>query len=701
MRRPIIYFLLDENGQSYWNDAEGNLISLPSPQPLPDSPDGWADLSLQLERNENYYGIFRNYSLPFGFQLFGRRLLQQLVHQTRGVEAKAYISLAQYKPQTMRYEPFFLSTLNFSTFTDGEDIAEIQATEGDLVALIKANEGTTYEIPVDVPESINVQFDGIILYSVVNVINYAALVPDGAGGQVPNTIFSRYNFFGISITDTETRYPSLLWATTTTYRGAESLDFDPNDWLMQASATVTARFQATDFTILLAGSFFYRVGLYIRDLAGNARQVDLYPPTPPGPGLQQVFSFDATVVINEGERVWMFLENNGGAGKSVSFPVDNRINITYDYRKESTAVQCLRGSYVFQQLINKITDGQYTASSNILSSGGIFYDIVLTCGDALRGFRNGIPVDYEGPRIKTSLRDFFQSYNAISPIGMGVEDLIARIEGREYFYQNTTIVDVGGVDEFKYSPATGHIFNVVKVGYPNQTYEDINGRSEFNTTQSYTTPIKSVTKEYDVTSKYRGDPYGMEFTRINLENRTTTDDSSDSDVFMVNIAQLGGQYILYRPNFTSITGVPAGTSIFNTQISPKHCLRNHGPYLRAGLDKQDDKSLIFQSTDKNRQLVTILDGITTTEQADQPISELGTKMFLPWVFEFRCATPINFVDLMNANPFGKVQFWWKGYSYRGFLIQVAQQPVQNGSQVFRLLASTDNDMNTLIKAVNG
>lgn len=702
----ILYFLLDDNGQCYWNDSDGNLISLPSPRQLPQSPDGWADLSLQWERNENYDGIVRKYTLPLGFVLFGRRLLQQIFHQTLGIESRAIISLAKYNPATMRYRPFFSSALNFSTFIDGKNIAEISATEGDLVALIKANEGTTYEIPVDVPEALSVQFDGIILYSVVNTLHYAALVDDGAGGQVPNPILSRYNFIGIAITNTETTYPSVLWATTTTYRGAESLDVDPADWLFQVEDdNISVRVQCDAFHAILAGSTGYRVGLYIRDGAGNARQVDIVPFTPvPGTVVDIEFSFDVTIPMNKNERGWLFFENRGGgAGKTVSFPTDNRINFTYNYRKATTEVQCLRPLYVFQQLISKITDGKYSATSSVLGAGGEAYDTVLTCGDSLRGFRANIPVDYEGPRLRTSLRDFFQSYGARYSIGITTYDNIARIESRKSFYGDDVVLDVGVIDdeEFKFSPATDRVFNTIKVGYPNQTYDDVNGRSEFNTTQTYTSPVKTITSELDLSSKYRADSYGVEFTRINLENRTTTDAGSDNDVFMIRISPSGAGFILSRPAYSNITGVPGGATVFNTELSPKRCLQAHGPFLHSCLDKLDAQPLVFQTTDKNRQLVTVLNGVETVEQANVLIGDLGTKMFLPYIFEFKCKVPVDAELLMNTNPYGKIQFTHLGYQFRGYVISVAQSAAVNTSQVFRLLASPDNDLSKLIQPLNG
>jgi len=54
------------------------------------------------------------------------------------------------------------------------------------------------------------------------------------------------------------------------------------------------------------------------------------------------------------------------------------------------------------------------------------------------------------------------------------------------------------------------------------------------------------------------------------------------------------------------------------------------------------------------------------------------------------------VDLIEAKPYGKIQFKWLGNTYRGYIVEAGQQAATNAKQTFKLLASTDNDMTKLI-----
>lgn len=697
MPKELLYFLLDDNGQTYDNDQNGNLITTSTPVSLENTPDGWQETAIKYGRSATYFGVTTSYTVPLGFVKKGARILRQLFYGTTGVEAVGNIAIAKYNHILMKYKRLFSGALNFSTFQDASDIAEIQATEADLSMLIKANEGTTYEIDVDVPEALNVTMDGLILYSVVGAVNYANLITDGSSSS-PDTFTSKIIFLGISVIDTETKYPSILWATVTGYRTAESLDYDPNDWLMDVKDPTTVHMKGS-ISITLFGGTAYRIGLYVRS-GPFARIIDIVPTTPyffiPGGDGKYVIPFDVTFDLLPGEKVYPFFEHDGDSvGKVASIGIDSKIEFTYNYRGAPTIVQWLRPMHVFQKLIEKITDGKYTAISDFLSS--FKNDFVLTCGDALRGFHTGVPVDYEGPKIKTSLRDFFQSYNAMNGIGLGNEADTARIELKSHFYQSGIAVSIGMVSDLVVSPAEDYIFNVVKVGWPEQTYDDVNGRNEFNNTHTYTTPIKRVVKELDLTAKYRADPYGIEFTRINLQNTTTTDSSSDNDVFILNIKGDGiGGYIINRPDYDVLTGVLAGDSIFNVECSPTRCLIGNGSYIHVGLDKQDAKYLEFQTTEKSRSLLTTIDGVMIEEKANYLIGNLAPKLFLPYLFDFKCKSPVNIVDLIEENPYREIEFEDVKGVFRGFIIDAGQQPGNDATQTFTLLASVNNDILKLI-----
>jgi len=694
MYPELLYFLTDDKHRTYSNDASGNLIITPGPVFLDNTPDGWQEASLKLGRNKNNFGLMRVYSLPLGFVNLGARIIRQL-WELYGVEALVNLGIAKLDHSTLTYKRFYYGALNFSTIDDSNaDIVDIQVTEAELSMMLKANENTTYEIPVDVPEAINVLVDGLILYSEVAILNRADMVPDGSGGENPNNITSTYVFIGTSTTDTETKYPSILWSDSTAYVGVEDInDIPADDYIFQADATVTINISGS-MTYFIAGSDGTDVIAYMK-LGSTIRTQILGSTVGSGTPLTVTTPISGTIDLQLGEIFFIVVNNKGGGGgKVISFTVDNKITIRYDYRKEPTVIKCLPPAYVVSELVKKITDGRYSFKSTLLSTGAA-KDFLLTCGDAIRGFVAN--EDYEGPKLKTSFSDFFKSYNTRFNIMSGIDTDYVIIEKKGTAFKQEVVLDVGEASGLRRKTALDLMFNKIQIGWPEQDYNDINGRYEFNNTHTYSTPIKRISKTLDLVSIYRADPYGIEFTRINLENKTTTDSSSDNNIFILNVDQSGPEVILNRPNYTTLTGVPAGDTIFNVELSPKTCLIEHGDYIHACMDKQDGKELVFETTEKNGSLSRTIGGVTITENANYPISLLAPKLFLPTVFTFTSETPQNVIDIIQTNPYGEIQFNWLGNTYKGFIFDVGQQPAENPAQEFELLASPNNNMAKFIR----
>ncbi len=593
------------------------------------------------------------------------------------------------------YKQYYTGGIDFSQFTDKNRTVQTSILETGLIELIKANEGTKYDIPIEAPNAIPVLMDGITMYSNVKTINYADIIYDTAfpDGQ-PDVITSTYIFISQAITDTETKYPSVLWGLNIPYFGTEHAEDVPTEnWTLQGTEPASIHLTG-NMKFKIAGSDGYRLRGFVKRGTNydTSRIVELSPFIPSDGFIHDIsLDIDVTFTMDQNERLYPFIENSGsGAGKIISFGVDNALTYVYDYKKAATTVMCLRSMYVFEQLISKITNGKYTAASTLLT--GDAKNFVLTSGEALRGFVKGTPTDYVGPMIKTSLNDFIASYNIKFNLGLGARN-VALVERKQFFFNNNNLIDLGEVANLAIEPAADHLFNTITIGWPDQNYDDINGRNEFNTTQNYTTPVTKISKVLDLTSVYRADSYGIEFARINLDNKTTTDSSSDNEIFIVNI---NDDLQINRPVYTSLTGVTT-PDVFNVELSPKTCLLEHGNYLHIGMDRLDAQSLVFQtSTKAGYNLSRTLGGVTITEKADVVIGTLPKALFLPYIFEFDTEVPINLVDLIEADPYGKVYFTWEDNVYYGYILECRQQPALNQKQTFKLLAGADNDMSKLI-----
>lgn len=696
MTKDFRYYLVDAQGRSYYVASDGTVQVTSIPLDLTSTPDGWMDKSIVYSRSTKFPGVLRTFTVPLTFVRDGATILRYL-YFNYGIQAVGNLVILKRDivTNTDVYKEYYVGGIDFSQYSSLNRTVQINVLETGLTELIKANEATTYDIPIEAPAAIPVLFDGITMYSNVRVINYADIIYDVAfpEGQV-NTITSTYIFISNAVTDTETKYPSVLWGTTIPYFGTEHAEDVPTEnWLAQSTRLASIHLTG-NMKLTIAGSDGYRVRGFIKTGTNYdvSRVVELTPFVPVSGTIHNIsIDIDVTFDMQPNERLYIFFENSGsGEGKIASFDTENTLTFVYDYKKEATTVMCLRPQYVFEQLIKKITNGKYTASSTLLSGEGANY--VLTCGDALRGFVKGTPADYIGPVIKTSLNNFTQSYNVKFNTGLGSRD-VALFEKKQVFFNNNNLVNLGGVAELKVSPSTDHLFNTINIGWPDQNYDDVNGRNEFNTTQTYTTPVTRIAKVLDLTSVYRADSYGIEFARINLDNKATTDSDSDDAIFIVNINDNLG---LNRPAYTSLTGVTT-PDVFNVELSPKTCLYEHGNYLHIGLDKLDAESIVFQtSTKAGYNLSRTLNGVTITEKSDVVIGTLPKALFLPHIFEFETNVPINIVDLIEADPYGKVYFSWDDDTYYGYILECSQQPAMNAKQTFKLLAGADNNMTKLI-----
>ena len=134
----------------------GAVISSAQRKALPNNPDGWNDISIGWERNMTNYGIVRNFSLPLGFVLDGAKILRK-IFLTENIERKLSILITQLSlkltPTKFAYQYLFIykGDLDLSTCQVVPNKVTINIMESGISKLLKANEGTVYELPLDDP----------------------------------------------------------------------------------------------------------------------------------------------------------------------------------------------------------------------------------------------------------------------------------------------------------------------------------------------------------------------------------------------------------------------------------------------------------------------------------------------------------------------------------------------------------------------
>jgi hypothetical protein len=208
--------------------------------------------------------------------------------------------------------------------------------------------------------------------------------------------------------------------------------------------------------------------------------------------------------------------------------------------------------------------------------------------------------------------------------------------------------------------------------------------------------VTRTIRELNLVSNYKAGMYDIEFTRVNLEGKNTTNSSTDNDVFFLHVEkfpQQDGTYKLFRAQYSSVSGLLDKDSAFNIELSPKRCLQRHGAYLRACFFYQSTGVLKFESAERNADMIA--GGIS--EKADQPISLLGQPMFVPIEFTFDCPMPENMIEQMETQPQRPITFTWNGTQFKAYPTDISIQPADNADQTVTALCAVGNDLTKLIQ----
>lgn len=699
--KDFIYFLLDENNNSYYQYGDTVLLSA-SLKPLEFTPDGWKKIQIQNQRNQTYFAIDRSFTVPLEYVKDGAQILKYIYYNF-GVEAKVYMTVCEKRlffdatHYGFYYTLLYRGEIDLANFKHDSTKVTVNVMEGGMVKLIKAYENTKYEIPVDVPEAVEILMDGIELkQSTTYLLNNGNLPNDLGGHTIDLELLNTEAISSLGATSQERKKTGnavdVLWNL-----GERFLTSGANN------VTITLNWDFNVFVEYAAGSsplFGARILLQCNVLESSSSRF-LIPGIETGNKIDQKGGGDPLLLYNRKHnfkgsitftapadaRFVLYMSASPLATREqtyFTYDNDGEFSISYTYTHHPTTIKALHPLYVFQQLVSKMSDGAYTPQSTFLQS---IQDVVVTCGDAIRGIT--------GAKIKTSLRDFFTSFNSDFGIGMGMMGNTLRLEQKSFWVQYSDVIDLGEVSKMKVSPATDLLINNIKIGTPNQDYDDVNGKQEFNTTHEYSAPITRVAKELNLISVYRKDCYGIEFTRLNLDGKATTDNDSDNDVFMIHIEdnpRVDGFYHLDRSLNAGTTGLLTPSTVFNLYLTPARALRRNGNYIRSLFYKLDAKYLKFQTTDKNDAVVC--NGII--EKADAQIVSLDPALFSCNYLEFETKVPFNLLELLNANPLKAFSGTWAGFQFIGIPDKVSIQPGDNGAQTYKLLASPTTDLTQLI-----
>lgn len=675
----------------------------------------------------------------------------------------------EYTPTTYKeyYKYLYTGQLDFSTGSDdqGGYRFNINIMAGGLQRLLKANEGTLYELPFDL-DAKNIKMDGMYIVGAFRwtLTEYSTL-GDGYPGlfQLPND----NPIPGLAIFDVMGRPDA----------GApDATDLDYFAEATQAITGVVLTGRVENLNNLGSGGPL-DVRLYVYNTITDTvtQTIDLTPADP----YPQNYNLDINETINlvQGDRLYF---------KSGSTYSQGNLRLDAKSKPPASVIKGFTLYDVGRKLTEKMTGNADNFDSTILADlvAQRGTEILLTSGDGVRSI--------EGAALKTSWRDYWKFVDTWLMAQYTITDKI-RIEARlsAYTPESSTnpAIELGEAKNLKVTKALDHIGTSIKVGHTEPQTDDTNGKFDFTGPMVFNTPVKVIPdKQIDLQTNYKASPYEIEQKRANFEGKTTTDSQVDNDIYAIaalpdlasnsfnttgsffadgtplapgqplisivtanpqiragmkikitgtasndqdltvkgaspwffgqlivtdqplideasvafTIEILEGQYYTLDRSIpvTQLLAAPDDVSqeikdtIFNIPLSPKRILLTHRNWLAGGLYGYAGDLVKFASANRNKELIA--GGIV--EKADVLLQDpaVAVPMFKPWYFEFDTVSPVNMVELLEANPNPVMAFTWVGVRYTGFFIRGGIALNDLEEQTFKLLACPEVDLLPLI-----
>lgn len=700
----FIFFLQDKQNRFWGLNSSGNVVLNANPYPLVFSPDGWEEIGIKNVRNKKYWAIDRSVSLAFKYVEDAAKILKYIFY-IKGVEESVYLTICE---QRLKYEEnvsygywykqVFKSEIDLSTYQHNGAEVTCNTLEDGLAKHLKANENTVYELDMDTV----VKLDGIDLIEKttftllddlpISNANY------GASFFLPFTFINKEG----SSTGIALLSQSLENTSGTSY---------PDRVQSQNYFAVGSELNTADIDLRITGQIIFTCtrqdaanGVIMRFLRSSllSSHENDYQVVFESPLVQAnvyTVDVDVTIPVSPGERIY-FEGVLGLTGTETIFEFNQGSNLTCEYtnRYQTTYIYAKRPQDVFAELINKISEGEYTADECPYFGELQNWNKVFASGDAIRGI--------EGAKLKISLSLFFEFWDTYDSVGFREFYKKVLFDRKAALTNNTDLINLGEASKLVLRFDNSFSYNELAVGYPDVKNESgmLNGKNEVNTTFNFTLGTTKTPRKEEKVSKIKVSCYDIENIRIEGAGKDTTDRKSDNDVYALHISNTlieasgdtPAHYELNREYNTYVSGVDQISSVFNLIFSPKNCIIRSGDFIHSSFHKCDNKKFKFVSADRNDAMEYINGSTVIIEKADVLIGGLADPFFTPVSLEIEIDAPEDLLDLLDADPTKGFEFTFEGDTYKGISVENSINPKTNKKQTYKLLNHPDNNLSKLI-----
>ena len=658
-------------------------------------PVGWDSNKPTLTRDQTYHGVLRSFTIDLTFVRDGYQYLKEL-YEEEGVMCDCLIYIYEYNNSKHEYELQDTGKIDFSTWNerDTEMGVNLTITDTRFIEKIRAREDTevNYNNSVDLdgnemsePVYVEQEIIGAEVISTGNLevqeqeVSFAVddLVPLGSfwtpsityAGQIAGgkTVTSRYinSDAGFFNKETDAFFLAETDNSTIIIEGRFNFDFFVNkDDGMSDTAYVALRKAYAD-----SGSTLIKN--WVAPSEGQFRDQEL--------------DISGTYTLNKGEALYILVRNGNEAaydntGNAEFFETEIKVVL-----KDQAYPTISKGAFLFDcfnRTFEALTGVPNTLTSSILGDGGEYHDYTLQNGLLIRNY------EPDKAAMSWKLKDLYQQLDKIFNIGIAIGDNKTEIRKKKDFYRDGVIhtVTQSDIEEDSFSREidTDYYFSDIEIGYTKSAYEEISGLEEYNNQSFYNTFLSVLNNKLEASSTIRGDIYGIEFARrMQADSDETEDSQYDSDNFLLNVVEgADGYKQLTTEGFTNVSGIDQISTPGNLNITPARNLRRWGWLIATGLQKYQDKKILFNKSDFESDLETTKsDGTTVKESESVEYSELEAPIFTGHKLLFAARLSFSDYNKIKASPYQIIKVWnpiAKEYTY-GWIKEVGIESVDKST----------------------
>lgn len=636
------------------------------------APEEWESNVIKWTRDSKTEGILTQYVDKFTFILEDAKYLISCFEQENVFSNVKFIA-EEYNFSDFKYDEYYSGDLDFYSFEEDKYRVVLSVSDIGFSVALAANLDTEYEIDIP-PNSPHVVYDGLILRN-----NLKGLFET----EHPKIAQKMTWVLPVIYITTESVYSNIL-----EIKNSDGGTINDSNWFLKINNDIKLNIKFNYDGVINFDTGLQTGNLKILFIKKTSEDtINLIDDSNIIGNGETIIGkqYELTVDANSKDVFYIAYYWDLASINIPSAKISANIEITYDSNNATTRkIKGIRPSNLLALLVEKATGGKYNnIDFSFLDNNSIASNLLVSSGNIIRGIENA--------KITTSLKDFFKAMQVLCgatywfDTTKGEEKLI--IKHVYDAFSNKRITYVDDINDYKKNIYENYIYNQLQIGYKDNTYDEVNGKYEFNTEINFSIKSNAKAKKMELVSPYRADMYGIEFLVLNYEKKDTTDSDSDNDTFVFHTSNKResneNTYLLNR-DVLDLNGVSKNTA-FNVQLSPKHCLLRQISYI-SSIFQYAGSILKFSSSSKDYNMIAS-DGVD--EHADINLSDYK-KLFIPVKLSFSTKVNRGISALIGTNKNGYIRVVNEGKIIDGFILSISENPGCNRSQTWEILVKNSD-----------